>query len=188
MHTCTFLLLSSSLGLASLPAFAKESIYDFTLPGLKGKPLALEAYKNKVLMIVNTASHCGYTKQYGGLERLYKAHKAEGFEVIGVPSGSFKQEFKDDSEVAQFCKFNFGVSFSMSKIVEVNGKQQDPLFAYLVKQAPAEAAGPVEWNFEKFLIDRQGEVVARYRSAVSPDDPKIEAKIKELLTIKAAKK
>lgn len=167
------------------PLWAAPSVYDYKLSSLGGKDLPLKAYEGKVLLLVNTASHCGYTKQFSGLEKLYKAHKEEGLVVLGVPSSSFKQEFKDDAEVAQFCKLNYGVTFPMSKIVEVKGPTAHPLFQHLVSSAPAAAQGEVQWNFEKFLIDRKGQVVGRYPSGVAPEDPQLSAKIKELLAQKS---
>lgn len=171
--------------LAPVSHAKEQSIYDFTLKALDGKPLPLAQYKGQVILLVNTASECGYTKQFAGLEKLYQETKAKGLVVIGVPSDSFHQELADEVAVGSFCKKNFGVSFPMSKILEVKGKKADPLYQYLVQKAPAQAAGEVQWNFEKFLIDRKGAVVARFPSAVPPESEEIKNTLAKLLAEKA---
>lgn len=148
---------------------------------IDGKKKSLKEYKGKVLLIVNTASQCGYTGQYEDLEKLYKEYGSKGLTIVGVPSNSFKQEYSEEKKVADFCKFKYGVTFPLSKITSVTGPDQDPLFKFLTQSSEE---GPVKWNFEKFLVDRTGNLVARYRSAVSPSDKAIKSKIASLLANK----
>lgn len=165
---------------------AKEAaIYDFTLPELGGKTLPLAQYKGQVLLIVNTASECGYTKQLGGLEKLYQEEKSRGLVVLGIPSDSFHQELSDEAAVGAFCKKNFGVSFPMSRILEVKGDRAHPLIRFLVEKAPASAGSEVQWNFEKFLVDRKGKVAGRFRSAVTPEDQAFKNTVARLLAEKS---
>lgn len=171
------LLLALSLFLLQTHAFAADDLYSLKYTSIQGQPKALDAYKGKVLLIVNTASECGYTNQYEGLEKLYKTYEAKGFAVIGFPSPSFEQELKTDKEVANFCKLKYGVTFPLSKRVSVKGKDIDPVFEFLVKSSPQK--GDIEWNFEKFLINRKGEVVERFRSKEKPEV--LAAKIEKLL-------
>jgi glutathione peroxidase len=153
---------------------ASDKFYALKYTNIQGQPQTLDAYKGKVLLIVNTASECGYTSQYEGLEKLYKKYEAKGLAVIGFPSPSFDQELGSDKEVANFCKLRYGVTFPLAKRVSVKGKDIDPVFDYLTQNAPEK--GDVKWNFEKFLINRKGEVVGRFPSAVTPEElgPKVE--------------
>lgn len=160
---------------------AEDSMYRYSLTMIDGQKKALSDYKGKVLLIVNTASQCGYTDQYEGLEKLYKKHSAEGLIVLGVPSNSFNQELSDDKKVANFCKFKFGVTFPLSKITAVKGEEQHPLFKFLTQNSTKQLAGPVKWNFEKFLVGPDGKVVARFKSSVEPTDPKLLSQINDLL-------
>jgi glutathione peroxidase len=165
------LLLSSTSGLSS------EKFHTLKYTSIQGKEQSLNAYKGKVLLVVNTASECGYTSQYEGLEKLHKKFEAKGFSVIGFPSPSFDQELKSDKEVAAFCKMRYGVTFPLSKRVSVKGKDIDPVFDYLTKNAPEK--GAVKWNFEKFLVDKKGKVVGRYPSSVEPEE--LAAAVEKLL-------
>lgn len=169
------------VALSSVAWGADGSLFDLKYKSLGGKEKGLDEFKGKVVMVVNTASHCGYTKQYSGLQKLYDTYKEKGLVVIGFPSTSFNQEFKDEGEVAKFCKVNFGVTFPMAGIVEVKGKGQSPVFAYLTQKGPKETQGDVEWNFEKFLVDRDGKVVARYRSGIDPTGPEVKAALEKLV-------
>lgn len=152
----------------SITSFAADKLYSLKYTSIQGQQKSLDAYKGKVLLVVNTASECGYTSQYEGLEKLYKKYADKGFTVIGFPSPSFEQELKTDKEVASFCKLKYGVTFPLSKRVSVKGKDIDPVFDFLTKAAPEK--GDVQWNFEKFLINRKGEVVERFRSKVTPEE------------------
>ena len=149
-----------------------DSIYDFKATLLNGEEVDLDAYRGKVLLIVNTASECGFTPQYAGLETLYQNLKSKGFVVLGFPCNQFgSQEPGDATAIEQFCQVNFGVTFPMFAKIEVNGENTHPLYAYLKH----EAAGllgteAIKWNFTKFLVDRDGEVVERYAPATKPED------------------
>jgi glutathione peroxidase len=133
------------------------SIYDFSATSLDEHKVSLADYKGKVLVIVNTASKCGFTPQYAGLEALYRQYKDRGVAVLGFPCNQFgSQEPGTDAEIAQFCELNFGVSFPLFAKVDVNGAHAHPLFQYL------------KWNFTKFLVDREGKVVARYAPSTTP--------------------
>ena len=149
-----------------------DSIYDFKATLLNGEEVDLDAYRGKVLLIVNTASECGFTPQYAGLETLYQNLKSKGFVVLGFPCNQFgAQEPGDATAIEQFCQVNFGVTFPMFAKIEVNGENTHPLYAYLKH----EAAGllgteAIKWNFTKFLVDRHGQVVERYAPATKPED------------------
>lgn len=170
-------LLGLILLVSSLAVQASEGFYALKYVSIQGQEKSMDAYKGKVLLLVNTASECGYTSQYEGLEKLFKKYESKGLTVIGFPSPSFDQELKSDKEVAKFCKFKYGVTFPLSKRISVKGQDIDPVFDYLTKNGAEK--GPVEWNFEKFLINRKGEVVGRYRSKVTPEElaSKIEAQL-----------
>ena len=143
------------------------------MKSLKGEKIDLADYRGKVVMIVNTASYCGNTPQYGELEQLWKKYGEKGFVVLGFPANEFgKQEPGSDAEIAQFCQANYNVTFPMMSKVVVKGSGITPLYKYLTaKDTNPKFAGDVGWNFEKFLISRTGEVVGRYKSSVKPESP-----------------
>jgi glutathione peroxidase len=156
------------------------TLYDLAATRNDGTVEHLSAYRGKVLLIVNTASQCGFTPQYQGLQALYLAHRAEGLEVLGFPCDQFgHQEPGSDAEVAAFCERNFGVTFPLFKKVEVNGAGTHPVFAHLKQAAPGLLGQAIRWNFTKFLVDREGRVLKRYASATPP--ARIEAAIVKLL-------
>jgi glutathione peroxidase len=146
-----------------------------------GDAIPLEHYAGKTLLIVNTASKCGFTPQYKGLESLYKKYKDRGFEVLGFPCDQFgHQEPGSDDEIAQFCEMNFGVSFSLFKKVDVNGADENPLFTELKNRAPGLLGSKrIKWNFTKFLVNDKGDVIKRYAPTMKPED--IEKDIVKLL-------
>lgn len=154
-----------------------KSVYDFSVETLGGKKTALKTYQGKALLVVNTASRCGFTSQYEGLEALYKKYKDQGLVVMGFPSNDFGgQEPGTNEEIAQFCKKNYGVTFPVFSKGPVSGKTKQSLFKYLTEEQDANLQGEINWNFEKFLIDRKGKLVARFRSSVGPQSaPIIEA-------------
>ncbi|MBN2984075.1 MULTISPECIES: glutathione peroxidase [Cohnella] len=155
------------------------SIYDFTVTTIRGKETTLAEYKGKALLIVNTASKCGLTPQYEGLQKLYEQFKDEGLVVLGFPCNQFKeQEPETADKIEAFCTLNYGVTFPMFDKVEVIGDNAHPLFAYLTSRGPAEQFD-IKWNFAKFLIDRNGEVVKRIDPQVTPAE--IEDDIRSLL-------
>ena len=146
------------------------TIADFTVTTNRGAPLDLKEKLGSVLLVVNTASKCGFTPQYDGLEKLFESYKDRGFEVLGFPCNQFGgQEPGDADEIAEFCKVNFGVTFPLMQKVDVNGEGASPLFDWMKKHAPGLLGSKaIKWNFTKFLIDRQGKVVKRYGPSDAP--------------------
>jgi len=175
-----------ALSLALPAAAASEepepsSVYAFEAKRLDGKVESLGAYRGEVLLIVNTASRCGYTGQYAGLEALYERYRDRGFSVLGFPSNDFgNQEPGSEREIGAFCKANYGVEFPMFSKVVTKGDGAHPVYRYL-RSLPEPVGGPVRWNFQKYLVDRNGQVVARFESAVEPEDPKLVAELERLL-------
>ncbi|MEI6859018.1 MAG: glutathione peroxidase [Shewanella sp.] len=157
------------------------SVYDFSVNDIQGKPLSLSEYKNKVILIVNTASECGFTTQYAGLQTLYKKYGPEKFVVLGFPCNQFgAQESGSESEIFSFCELNFGVSFPLFEKIEVNGPKTHPLYKYLKSEAKGFlGSNGIKWNFTKFLIDNKGKVLTRFSSTTKPEA--IEKEIKDLL-------
>jgi glutathione peroxidase len=170
------------------------SVYDFTVKNIKGEAVALETYRGKVLLIVNTASKCGFTPQYAGLQKLYKEYHAQGLEILGFPSNQFaEQEPGENAEVKQFCFLNYGVTFPLFAKGDVRGETAQPLFQYLTAQTQFKGFDPdhpiatkltellqtkypkflegnsIKWNFTKFLIDRAGNVVGRFEPTTEPE-------------------
>jgi glutathione peroxidase len=154
-----------------------------TLTMLDGSDTTLDAYAGQALLVVNVASECGFTRQYAGLEDLYERYRDRGLTVIGVPCNQFgEQEPGTAEEIAEFCQANFGVTFPLLAKTDVNGPDRHPLFARLTEAADVTGkAGDVTWNFEKFLVSPQGEVVGRFRTKVEPDDPELVAAIEAIL-------
>ncbi len=148
------------------------SIYDFTMKDIDGNDVNLATFRGKVVMIVNVASKCGFTKQYAGLQRLYEKHRDRGFVILGFPANNFLwQEPGSDSEIKQFCSLKYAVTFPMFLKISVKGSDQHPLYRYLTdKEANPALGGKITWNFNKFLVDRAGRVVARFGSRTEPED------------------
>ncbi len=145
-------------------------IYDFTVKDGKGQDVSLSEYKGKVLLIVNTATRCGFTPQYAGLQSLYEKYKERGFEILDFPCNQFLgQAPGTQEEIATFCETRFGVTFRQFEKIAVNGKNQIPLYAYLKSQKGGVMGSRIKWNFTKFLIDREGNVVERFSPAVKPE-------------------
>lgn len=149
-----------------------SDVYAFEADSLTGQRVPLSQYKGKVLLIVNTASKCGFTPQYAGLEAVYKRLHDKGLEVLGFPCNQFgKQEPGDEGEISQFCELNYGVSFPLFRKIEVNGAGAHPLFVSLKKRAPGLLGSQgIKWNFTKFLIGRDGQVVKRYAPTTKPEE------------------
>ena len=147
------------------------SIYDFTVKDIHGKDVKLDRYKGKALLIVNTASKCGFTPQYKGLEALYEKYHGKGLEVLGFPCNQFgAQEPGTEDEIAQFCELNFGVTFPLFAKVDVNGDDAAPVYKYLKAEKPGLLGSEgIKWNFTKFLVDRKGRVVKRYAPNDTPE-------------------
>ncbi len=157
-------------------------IYDYKLENLAGEPVDMSKYQGKVLLIVNTASKCGYTKQYAGLQAISEKYKAQGLEVLGFPANNFGgQEPGSAEEIGAFCEKNFGVTFDLFAKSSVKGADKSALFAYLTEKANPDKTGEIAWNFEKFLIARDGELVDRYKSAVTPQSEQLTGAIEEQL-------
>lgn len=154
------------------------TVYDFKAKSLDGKEIDFSDYKGDVLLIVNTASQCGFTPQYQGLESLQKKFEAKGLKVLGFPCNQFgQQEPGDNNAIANFCQKNFGVTFQMFEKIDVNGKSAHPLYAYLTSKAPGILGSEgIKWNFTKFLVDKNGHVIKRFAPNVAPEDlePEIE--------------
>ena len=148
-----------------------QTVYDFKVRDIDGQMVDLSIYKDKVLLIVNTASKCGFTKQYTGLEELYKTYKDKGLVVLGFPCNQFgAQEQGDEAEIKEFCSLTYSVDFPMFAKVEVNGENAEPLYKFL-KNAATGVLGSesIKWNFTKFLVNRKGEVVDRFASITTPE-------------------
>ncbi|MCH2238362.1 MAG: glutathione peroxidase [Sphingomonadales bacterium RIFCSPHIGHO2_01_FULL_65_20] len=157
------------------------TVFDYTMPLPDGSSKPLSDYQGQVLLIVNTASKCGFTPQYEGLEGLHREYKDRGFEVLGYPCNQFgAQEPGDAEEIKNFCSLTYDVTFPLSAKIAVNGEEADPLWKYLKsQQAGLMGSRAIKWNFTKFLVDRKGNVVARYGSMVKPEQ--IKADIEKLL-------
>lgn len=174
-----FLLLTTFLFSKELPM----SIYDFNVKNIDGKEVSLSKYKDKVLLIVNVASKCGFTPQYEGLEKLYQTYKDNNFMILGFPSNQFgAQEPGSNQEIKEFCRLTYGVDFDMFAKIDVNGENEDPLYTYLKKNASGFlGTSSIKWNFTKFLISPEGKVLRRYGSTTKPEE--IEDEIRRLLNI-----
>ncbi|MDI1436751.1 glutathione peroxidase [Polyangium sorediatum] len=157
----------------------KGSLHDFKMKTIFGEERSLGDFRGKVVLVVNTASECGYTPQYAGLEKLHERFEAKGFSVLGFPSNDFgAQEPGTDAEIATFCTSKFGVKFPMFSKITVKGSDKHPLYTFLTQAAPA---GEVKWNFEKFLVGKDGGVKGRFPSAVEPEDEKLVLAIEKAL-------
>lgn len=157
-------LLASPLLMAASPM---PSAFDFTLDALEGGPLPLAGFRGRALMVVNTASFCGYTPQYAALQRLHDRFEPRGFAVIGVPSNDFNQESRDNAAIRQFCDTMYGITSPMAALTRVRGEGAHPLYAWLARQA----GGPPRWNFHKFLVARDGRTVRAFPTATEPEAP-----------------
>ena len=173
-------ILSMILLALSLIAGDKMSIYDIEVKDIDGKMLTLDKYKDRVMLIVNVASKCGYTGQYTGLQELHEKYASKGLSVLGFPCNQFlSQEPGTDEEIKNFCMTSFGVEFDMFSKIDVNGANTHPLYSFLKEQAGGFAIDAIKWNFTKFLVDKNGNVIKRYAPSVKPSE--IEEDIKKLL-------
>ena len=156
------------------------NIYDLELKGLKGEIIPMKKYEGKVLLIVNTATGCGFTPQYEGLQKLYDKYQDKGFEILDFPCNQFGHQAPgNDEEIHDFCQLRYKTSFPRFSKIDVNGKNADPLFKYLKKNSESTLGTTIKWNFTKFLVDREGNVVKRFAPTTAPID--IDGKIAELL-------
>ena len=179
-----FTLLTTGIAwlLSGAALFGASNVYDFTLPSIDGSDAPLAQYKGKVLLLVNVASKCGYTPQYAGLESLYEKYKDQGLVVIGFPANNFgAQEPGTNDEIKSFCTRTYHVSFPMYAKVSVKGDDKTPLYQYLTEEANPAAKGEIGWNFTKFLVDRNGKVIARFESKIKPEDPGLVGAVEKAL-------
>ena len=161
-----------------------NTAYDVTMTTIDGKPMPFSQYKGKVLLVVNTASFCGFTPQYEALEKAQTTYKDKGFTVIGVPSGDFMgQEYKTNAEIKQFCESKFGINCPLSEKSVVTGKTATPFFAWAAATLGAKEAP--SWNFHKYLVDRSGRIVASFGSKTKPDSPEVTAAIEKAIATPA---
>jgi len=169
------LLLTAALSLFAQENSPMPSLYDFTVRDIHEEPVPLSRFRGRVLLIVNTASRCGFTPQYAGLEALYRRYKDHGFEVLAFPANNFlNQEPGSNEEIRAFCTSRFQITFPLFAKISVNGKDIHPLYAFLTSpETNPEHAGPISWNFNKFLIGRNGVVRARFGSRTAPDHPSL---------------
>ena len=145
------------------------NIYNFSARKVNGTEVSLDSFRGKVILIVNTATKCGFAPQFTGLEELHKKYVDQGLVVLGFPSGQFAgQELDDGQEILEVCKINFGVTFQIFGKIDVNGKNADPIFAFLRKKTGGFLGNSIKWNFTKFLIDREGKTIKRFAPAVTP--------------------
>ena len=155
-------------------------IYDYAVKAQDGSEVSLADYQGKVLLIVNTATGCGFTPQYDGLQDLYEKYQSQGLEILDFPCNQFGHQAPgSDEEITDFCQSRYGVTFRQFKKIEVNGKDEEPLYTFLKSQQKGVMGNNIKWNFTKFLVDRKGNVIARFAPTVTPE--KIDEQIKELL-------
>jgi glutathione peroxidase len=176
-------LLLTGVIMTAASAFGASSVHEFTLNSIDGKPAPLSAYQGKVVMIVNVASRCGFTPQYAGLEALYEKYKDRGFTILGFPANNFGgQEPGTDEEIKTFCSSKYNVTFPMYSKISVKGDDKAPLYQFLTdKQANPATGGEIQWNFTKFLVDKNGKVVARFEPKVTPESPDVTEAIEKAL-------
>jgi glutathione peroxidase len=160
-----------------------KSVYDFTMKDIDGKEVSLSDFKGKVLLIVNVASKCGFTGQYAGLEKLFTTYADRGLVVLGFPANNFMgQEPGTEAEIKKFCTLNYGVTFPMFAKISVKGKTIDPFYSFLTaKETNPDFAGSISWNFNKFLIGRDGAIVGRFGSRTVPDDKELVGAVEQAL-------
>lgn len=164
----------------------ERSIYEFWMRDIDGGDVRLDAYKGKVVMIVNVASKCGYTPQYEGLEAIYDKYKDQGLVILGFPANNFMdQEPGTDAEIKEFCSIKYGVTFPMFAKISVTGRDQHPLYTYLTnKETNPQFGGDISWNFNKFLLDRSGRIVARFGSKETPKSEPVVSAIEKYLAVR----
>lgn len=176
------LFLLSIFAILSLSGTGVDNVHQISVTTMEGEEKPLADYAGKVLLIVNTASKCGYTPQYADLQKVYETYKDDGLVILGFPANNFgNQEPGTDEEILEFCDVNYGITFPMFSKISVRGDDQHPLFDYLTGTADGEKMGNVNWNFEKFLIDKDGRLVKRFRSRVKPTDDAVTSLIESYL-------
>jgi glutathione peroxidase len=190
---CSLSLVAVLLAMASFTMVAAQadskkpsSVLGFTVKDIDGKDVPLSKYQGKVLLIVNTASQCGFTPQYKGLQEIYQKYRDEGFEVLAFPANEFgKQEPGRDEQIKEFCTSNYKVSFPLFSKIVVKGKGIHPLYEFLTSEPTnPKFAGPISWNFAKFLVNRKGEVIARFEPSARPESAEVTSLIEKALAEK----
>lgn len=183
MKTAIILLILPLLGaLSTETPDETKGLYGYKMNDIDGNEVPLKKFEGKVLLIVNVASECGYTPQYEGLENIYKKYRAQGFEILGFPANDFgNQEPGTNEEIKQFCRVKKGATFPMFAKIHVKGKQQAPLFEHLTTIENPDFTGDIKWNFEKFLISRDGKLLHRFRSPVKPESKELTTAIENAL-------
>ena len=184
--TTIVILLTLAWGVASgqtKNAGKSPGVLSFTVSSISGQPVNLSKYEGRVVLIVNTASQCGFTYQYEGLQSLHKKYATRGLSILGFPSNDFgQQEPGSNAEIQQFCKSNYGVEFDMFSKVQVLGSGKVPLYDFLTSRSSnPKFAGEIKWNFEKFLIGRDGQIIGRFASDVEPESPQVSRAIEAAL-------
>jgi glutathione peroxidase len=177
------ILIFTSLAAMAALCYGADTVYEFTPKSIDGQPAPLSAYKGKVLLLVNVASKCGFTPQYKGLEAVYEQYKDKGLVIVGFPANNFmSQEPGTNEEIKTFCSRTYNVTFPMMSKISVKGDDMDDLYKYLTdKTAHPETGGDIRWNFTKFLVDRNGSVIARFEPKTTPDSPEVKAAIEKAL-------
>lgn len=172
-----------ALLLMSSAAFAASSVHEFTMDAINGTPTPLASFKGKVMLVVNVASQCGYTYQYEGLQALYMKYKDQGLVIVGFPANNFGgQEPGSNAEIGAFCKSKFGVTFPMFSKISVKGSDKAPLYQFLTDpKTNPKTGGEIPWNFTKYLVDRNGKVLARFDAPVEPESPELTSAIEAAL-------
>jgi len=177
-----YLMAGALLVMAGSIFAAASGFYTFTLNAIDGRPAPLADYKGKVILVVNVASQCGYTPQYSALESIYEKYKDQGFVILGFPANNFgQQEPGTNEEIKTFCTRKYSVTFPIYAKISVKGSDEAPLYAYLTKDTEPGIRGDIKWNFTKFLIDRNGNVVQRFEPAVTPHSKEVVAAIEKQL-------
>lgn len=178
----TILTLIAFAGFLMFGAERNENLFQYELNLINGEAITLEEFKGDVLLVVNTASECGFTRQYSGLQALFETYSDRGFKVLGFPANNFGgQEPGTDEEIAVFCEVNFGVTFPLFSRLSVRGEDQHPFFELLTNLENPDFTGDISWNFEKFLIDRNGNLVRRFNTRTEPDSEEMISAIEALL-------
>lgn len=158
---------------------SQKNLHDFTIESIEGEIINLKDYKNKVVLLVNTASKCGFTPQYSGLQKIYDRYKEDGLVVLGVPSNDFNQELSNDNEVKQFCEIRFGVNFPMTKIQKIRGENAHPVYKWISENISI--IGTPRWNFHKYLIGKDGNIINWFSSMTSPSSEGLKNEIEKAL-------
>ncbi len=182
----TSILIGISMGTAQAAGDAPKTIHDFTMKAIDGAAIPLAKYKGKVLLVVNVASQCGFTPQYKGLEALYRKYKEKGFVVLGFPANNFgQQEPGSNEEIKMFCRTNYDVTFDMFSKISVKGPDQDPLYRFITSsETNPDFSGDVRWNFQKYLVDRNGVIIGKFASKVDPLSEELDSAVEKALSRK----